>query len=80
MNDTKNLKEEFGEYLKDHWEERETLPVADWWIEKLQGAVAEDRANIRRDMTSKMYGWHGTGLGMIDDYYKRLDSLDNEAL
>ena len=39
-------------------------------------ARAEERANLRRDMTAKMRGWHGTGLAMIDDYYKILSSQD----
>lgn len=74
MNDTKNLKEEFGEYLKDHWEERETLPVADWWIEKLQEALAEDRAMLRGEARQTLKKKDS------DIFERVLSSLDNETL
>lgn len=35
------LKEEFGEYLRNNWDDRENLPVADWWIEKIKSVEKE---------------------------------------
>ena len=32
----------------------------------------EERDRIKQDMISKMHNWHGTGLAMINDYFKKL--------
>jgi len=34
--ETEKLREEFAQYLRDNWENRETLPVADYWINKMK--------------------------------------------
>ena len=54
--------------------------VETWFEEKLREveaqARAEERASLRHDMIVKMHGWHGTGLAMINDYFKRLTKKD----
>ena len=30
------IREEFGEYLRANWDNRENLPVADWFINRFQ--------------------------------------------
>jgi len=48
--------------------------------EKLKNFIdlvkAEERASLRHDMIVKMHAWHGTGLAMINDYFKRLTKKD----
>jgi len=43
------------------------------WVEKLlDKQKQEERGRIKQDMISKMHNWHGTGLAMINDYFKKL--------
>ena len=43
------------------------------WVEKLlDKQKQEERDRIKQDMISKMHNWHGTGLAMINDYFKKL--------
>jgi hypothetical protein len=47
MNQTNNkIREEFEAYLLDNWDDRENLPVADWWLAKLDLAIKEERKRI----------------------------------
>jgi hypothetical protein len=47
MNQTNNkIREEFEAYLLDNWDDRENLPVADWWLAKLDLALKEERKRI----------------------------------
>jgi hypothetical protein len=40
------IREEFEAYLLDNWDDRENLPVADWWLAKLDLALKEERKRI----------------------------------
>jgi hypothetical protein len=47
MNQTNNkIREEFEAYLLDNWDDRENLPVADWWLAQLDLAIKEERKRI----------------------------------
>lgn len=46
-NETKEqLREEFGEYLRNNWEDRENLPVADFWLNKIDQALKSQRDSL----------------------------------
>jgi hypothetical protein len=47
-----------------------TLDVIDRFTwEKICHALAEQRAEIKRDMIERMSQWHGNGKAMVEDYF-----------
>ena len=46
MNPLEEIKKEFGEYLREHWDERETLDVASWWIKRFSLILEEIEGEI----------------------------------
>lgn len=46
----KNLREEFAEYLRHNWENRETLPVADWWLNKMKEQREKLITELRKEI------------------------------
>jgi hypothetical protein len=47
------IREEFEAYLLDNWDDRENLPVADWWLAKLDLAIKEERKRIIKNIKEK---------------------------
>lgn len=46
METNNRIREEFEAYLLDNWDDRENLPVADWWLSQLDLAIKEERKRI----------------------------------
>jgi hypothetical protein len=47
------IREEFEAYLLDNWDDRENLPVADWWLAQLDLAIKEERKRIIKKIKEK---------------------------
>lgn len=50
--ENEKLREEFAEYLRHNWENRETLPVADWWLNKMKEQREKMIESISEDITN----------------------------
>jgi len=72
------IKEEFGEYLRNNWDDRETLPVADWWIEKINKRDAELKKEIKKQLLSRMMKYDSKdGYSVIHD--EVLEKVSNDV-